>query len=265
MPHNIEQRKFTQAPAPGELAWLPSIQDLTAADNTFCVEKQRTLNAGAFDHPCVVLKSSSCSHLVYCAPCTSFGGKGIKAKFDKANKNSDAFYRHLSIKSEGSQPHSSLPELHLQANGGPKKTTYIVLGKGFWIERWALNTYRIGGQAQVLQPASLEFLKYAHQIAESYHAEQDQTQHRKQGANSPLAQPCWRQKISVGGRTSPTFKPATCSQSATFTPRSQVSFNQRASSNHVQSFNCVPFISGNASHSVWTLVTPYVTVNHYNH
>jgi hypothetical protein len=248
------------------------MQDLIAADNTFCVEQQqRALNAGAFNHPCVVLKSSSCSHLVYCAPCTSFGGKGIKAKFNKANKNSDAFYRHLSIKREGSQPHSSLPELHLQATCGPKKPTYIVLGKGFWIERWALNTYRIDGQAQVLQSASLEFLKYAHQIAESYHAEKDRLQHRKQGVNSPLAQRCWRQDPSVGGRTSPTFKPAMCSRPVTFTPRSQVSFNHQAnfshqaSFNHAQSSNCAPFIPWNAGHSVWTQATPYVTVDHYNH
>jgi hypothetical protein len=255
-PPNVDHSDFTQTEIPGEMAWLPSMNDLTAAGHTWCAEQQpRDLNAGAFNHPCIILKSSACDHLVYCAPCTSFGGRGIQAKYDKANKNSDTFYRHLSISSEHSSPHSELPKLQLQSTSGPKKSTYVVLGKGFWIEKWALTTFG-AAEPQVLQPDSLLILKWAHHIAQNYHEQQQEPQpqqrqqqhkHIPKQVNMALASPCWRSP-------STSFKPTTCSQSAIFTPQPQ--------ENHSHNFST--FVPGSTGHNNWAEPSPYVMVDHGN-
>jgi hypothetical protein len=252
-PPNVEHSDFTQAVTPGEMAWLPSMQDLTAAGHTWCAEQQpRDLNAGAFNHPCIILKSSGCGHLMYCAPCTSFGGRSIQAKYDKANKNSDAFYRHLSISNNHSSPHSDLPELQLQSTSGPPKSTYVVLGKGFWIEKWALTPFGVAGRPQILQADSLHILRWAHHIARNYHEEQElqpQQQHNHKHShkqvNMALASPCWRSPPT-------TFTPTTCSQSAMYTPQPQGSFFHNSST----------FVPGSTSHNPWAAPSPHVMVDH---
>jgi hypothetical protein len=196
---------------------------------------------------------------VYCAPCTSFGGRGIQAKFDIANKHSDAFYCHLSISSEHSSPHSDLPELHLQSTGKLRKQSYVVLGRGFWIEKWALNPFGNVSEPHILQARSLHILRWAHHLAQNYHEQQEPQQQRLQHnrnhnhshkqVNMALASPCWRSPPTT------TFTSTTYAQSTMFPPQPEENFFHNFST----------FVPGSKGHSnPWEGFSPYVMVDHGN-
>lgn len=117
------------------------------------------LNDGAFQHPCVIYQTSSCDHLAYCLPATSFGGKTVTQRFrswDDSWARTKRMNKYLPL--EGEKP----AEAH-NANGTLKhdgcdmpSPTKIELDGGYWIEIANLEPFR--GPARRLTGEALEKL-----------------------------------------------------------------------------------------------------------
>lgn len=162
LPFNAYSKLATER-APGSMCFLPSRHQLQTQDDTWAVNEQPQLLDGAFSHPCIVLRPSSCGHLVLCAPCTSFGGRDITQRMKGAHASSDKLYNYLAIRSSNKSTadhHNPLSPLALATVDAKDhgKPSYACLNTSFWIEKWALNTFHTGGST--LTTASLVYLRW---------------------------------------------------------------------------------------------------------
>ncbi|KAK5114958.1 hypothetical protein LTR85_009996 [Meristemomyces frigidus] len=126
----------------GLIAHLPT---QTSVPGTSIAHQQpEVLNDRAFDHPCVILSTSDCGHMVFCLPATSWGRKSFDQKWHAIrNPQLLAEKRNLyaALKRHDTVPHNLLGELE---HSGPEMPTqtYIHKDHGFWIEWSFLNHFK---------------------------------------------------------------------------------------------------------------------------
>lgn len=82
---------------PGIIAWLPRRAHVPSVS---CAHEHLRSDS-AFDHPCLVLETSACGHLAFCAQVTSFGDGSIHDKYERA--------RDLSVKRQIFNGECSVP------------------------------------------------------------------------------------------------------------------------------------------------------------
>lgn len=160
----------------GLIAYLPP-SDHIPRDSAICHQSPR-LNERAFGHPCVIIDQSNCGHLVRCARCTSFGGKGIHKKavdwYPTVRKSRMKQYIPLTSNSlcPGSRRRSvpfppSFSSLGLLTWSGPRvdKRSYVYVTETFVIEKENLWCWKDKDSRQFrerwLEDEALEILRGA--------------------------------------------------------------------------------------------------------
>jgi len=73
------------------------------------------LNPSVFNHPCLVMETSSCGHLALCLQVTSFGNGGIQDKYANCHNpetKKDIFDQYVAIGRSNDVAHNHLDVLN---------------------------------------------------------------------------------------------------------------------------------------------------------
>lgn len=161
-PHDAKQGLI------GTVAYLPSFQDAQAAGS--CIFGQPHVNPAAFQHPCVILETSACGHLSFCAPVTSFGGNSLADKYARASRRTQERFFWEYIAMEGVDgTHSPVNDLGTLRIAGAQleKRSYCHLAEGYWIEWDNLSRFNKMGR-RVLDAESIQLVRWAYAVAEHH-------------------------------------------------------------------------------------------------
>lgn len=93
----------------GLITWLPQQRNISPDSCAF-----QKLNSGAFNHPCVVIETSQCAHLVFCLQVTSFRDGTIQDKYSRCRNPREKdriFNEYLALRNHDTVAHNQLGEL----------------------------------------------------------------------------------------------------------------------------------------------------------
>lgn len=134
------------------LGTITRLPDKVSLPGSSYANSQDALNDGAFGHPGVIIRRTTCGHLVFCLPVTSFGDATIQEKYAQS-PNCKVMDQYLPLRRRGTKAHHSLPILDHSGPSMPKQS-YVHLDHGYWIE-WA-NLERFKGENRRLTQESYD-------------------------------------------------------------------------------------------------------------
>lgn len=149
----------------GLIAYLPPKD--CVPDHSIAHQQPLVLGDGAFKHPCVILGTSPCGHMVQCLPATSWGGQSLEQKWRNIrNPQMMAEKRFLwsALKRRDTVPHNDLGSLD---HSGPEmpSQTYIHKDHAYWIEWSFLDHFKHADGKRQLTAESFQRLVQQYQAA----------------------------------------------------------------------------------------------------